>query len=288
MADGKKGWVVIGLVGLIALLMITPACSQPTPEPPVTVLVTVVHTQIAEVTVEVTRIIEQIVTATPTSTPEPTPTPEPAVYVEPVTLLELEGAGETVSDNYELPKCWKGVLYWTVEASSSGSASLIVHIHNVQEATEHSIVNEFTMGVDGISESVLVPLKGGGYFFSTENTDQAWSLRLECHDRIAPVSAGLDLQGIGNLVTDNYELHQCQKSVFVWSVEPSERGTASMIARLCKDSATECVSLVNEFDMDLTEPLAGETLQALSGGNYFFAIENTSGRPWNIKWECRD
>jgi len=153
-----------------------------------------------------------------------------------------------------------------------------------------SLVNEFAMDVsgDGISGAALQPLVGGEYYFTTENTDEAWALRVECQDGVAPVASGLDLQGSGNTVTDNYELPACSKSVFVWSAEPGDSGTASLIVHLCKVGEDRCPSLVNEFGMDLTEPLEGEALEALSGGIYFLAIDNTSGKPWSIRWECRD
>jgi len=221
----------------------------------------------------------------PTSTPIPTKTPAPK-YKAPVVLLELDGTGKVVSNNYRLPRCWKAVLYWSVEANNYGSASLIVHLHNVQDATQQTMVNEFAMDVRNISESVFVPLKGGEYYLSTENTDEAWSLRMECQDGVAPSGIGLDLQGAGNMVTGNYELHQCQKSIFAWSTEPDSYGTASLIMYLC--GADDRVKLVNEFGMDLSEALTGEALQALSGGNYFLVVENTSGRPWGVRWECKD
>ena len=224
-------------------------------------------------------------TPVPTDTPIPTNTPEPE-YKDPVLLLELSGVGEVVSDNYELPRCGKAVLYWSVEANDYGLASLIVHLHNVQDATARPVINEFAMDVSTINESVYVPLEGGEYYLSTENTDEAWSLRMECQDKAAPISVGLDLQGLGNMVTGNYELHQCQKSVFVWATEPDSSGMASLIMYLC--GADDCVNLANEFGMDLSASLTGEAFQALAGGSYFLVIENTSGRPWSARWECRD
>ena len=69
-------------------------------------------------------------TPVPTDTPIPTNTPEPE-YKDPVLLLELSGVGEVVSDNYELPRCGKAVLYWSVEENDYGLASLIVHLHTI-------------------------------------------------------------------------------------------------------------------------------------------------------------
>jgi hypothetical protein len=75
----------------VVFVLVTAACGQSTPEPPVTVVVTVVHTQIAEVpvTVEVTRevevtvIVDRPVTVTPTPTPENTPTPSQTPTITP-------------------------------------------------------------------------------------------------------------------------------------------------------------------------------------------------------------
>lgn len=224
----------------------------------------------------------------PTDTPVPTDTPEPTP-VEPTVLLELEGTGETVTDNFEWPACQKAVFYWTSAVGQYGSASLIVHLHKVGAEREVSLINEFEMDApaEGISGAALQPLDGGEYYFSTENTDNPWTLRVECQDGQAADSAGIDIQGAGNTVTHNYELPACQKSVFLWSVEPNSGGTASLILYLYKVGEERSITLANEFAMDVTEPLAGEALQQLSGGYYYLTIENLSG-PWAIRWECRD
>lgn len=202
-------------------------------------------------------------------------------------LTEVKGTGETVTDDFEWPACQKAVFYWTVSPSSYGSASLIVCLHKIGVEQEMFLVNEFAMNVsaEGLSGSALQPLAGGEYYFSTENTDEPWTIRVECQDGVAPVGTGIDLQAAGNIVTDNYELPACQKSVFAWSTEPNDSGTASLILGLC---GNECITLVNEFDMDLTAPLEGEALQALGGGIYYLVSENTSGQPWSVRWECRD
>jgi hypothetical protein len=206
-------------------------------------------------------------------------------YSEPVVLTEVEGAGGTVTDNFDWPACQKAVFYWSVSPNSYGSASLIVHLHKTSSEQEVTLVNEFAMDVSELSGSALQPLSGGEYYFSTENTDQPWTIRVECQDGVAPVGTGIDLEASGNIVTENYELPACQKSIFAWSVEPGDTGTASLILRLC---GNECTTLVNEFQMDLTAPMEGEALQALDGGIYYLVSENTSGRPWSVHWECRD
>ena len=226
---------------------------------------------------------ESVSTALPTNTPEPT-------YTDPVVLAEVEGVGESVTDNFQWPSCQKAVFYWTAFPNNFGSASLIISLHNEEKLDDVSLVNEFAMDVssEGISGSALQPLQEGEYYFSTENTDAPWSLRVVCQDGVAPVASGLDLQGRGNVVTDNYELSACRKSVFAWSAEPDDRGTASLIVHLCKAGEDRCTTLINEFGMDSAQTLVGEALQIVSGGVYFVVTSNTSGRPWNVRWECRD
>ena len=280
----RKHRIVVGLVILLVVASIL-ACGETAPPAKEA---TVAPTEPPPIEATEPPEAEPTDVPEPTDTPVPTNTPEP-VYTDPVVLAEIEGVGESVTDNFEWPGCQKAVFYWTSFPSSYGTASLIVHLHNVETGRDMSLVNEFAMDVsgDGISGAALQPLVGGKYYFATENTDEAWALRVECQDGVAPVASGLDLQGSGNTVTDNYELPACSKSVFAWSAEPGDSGTASLIVHLCKVGEDRCPSLVNEFGMDLAEPLKGETLEALSGGIYFLAIDNTSG-PWSIHWECRD
>jgi hypothetical protein len=97
--------------------------------------------------------------AEPTDTPIPTDTPEP-IPVEPTVLLELEGTGETVTDNFEWPACQKAVFYWTSAAGQYGSASLIVDLHKVGAEREVNLINEFEMDApgEGISGAALQPI----------------------------------------------------------------------------------------------------------------------------------
>jgi len=236
-------------------------------------------------------------TPRPTSTPEPTrPPPTPSAtaapaYRQPVALAEVKGTGKVVTDNYELPKCTKVVFFWTVFPSSYGSASLIAKLYNVATGEEMSIINEFAMDVpsEGLSGSVIQALAGGKYYFATENTDQAWRLRVECQDGVAPVAVGvLSVKGTGNAVTGNYQLPACNKSVFVWRVGPTKSGSASMIAYLVKAGADQTWNLVNEFAMDKTQPMEGEAVQKLASGLYYLYVSNTGNQPWSIQWQCRD
>jgi hypothetical protein len=203
-------------------------------------------------------------------------------------LLELEGEGETVTDNFDLPACGKAVFYWTAAASDYGTASLILHLRKVGADHDVSLVNEAEFDVpDGIGGAALQPLAGGECYFTSENTDAPWSVRVECQDGQAPAAEGIDVTGEGNAVTANYSLPACDKSVFVWGVEPNDGGTAAIIVHLCKVGEERCVSIANEMEVDLSELLTGETLQGLSGGLYFLTTENLTG-PWSVRWECRD
>ena len=206
-------------------------------------------------------------------------------YSQPVVLTEVEGTGSTVTDNFEWPACQKAVFYYTVYPSSSGFASLIVYVSKVGEEAKWLLVNETAESSDVVSGSAHQPLIGGEYYFSTELTQEPWTIRLECQDGVAPVGPGMDLHGAGNIVTDNYELPACQKSVFVWSAEPDDWGNAALALSLCGD---ECTLLVNEFQTDLAAPMEREALQALRGGVYYLVVANSSGRPWSVRWECRD
>lgn len=228
-------------------------------------------------------------TPRPTNTPIPTNTPE-TVYTGPLVIAEIEGVGSKVTDNLELPKCRKAVFYWTSFPGDSGTATFELNLHNVSAGLDTSLVYEFAADVsgNGISGAVLQGLLGGEYYLTTESTQEPWNLRVECQDGAAPVASGLDLQGTGDTVTENYELPACNKSVFVWSTEPGSYGIAALDADICTVGDDECRSIVGEADTSLTAPLEGEALESLSGGVYFLAISNTSGRPWSIRWECRD
>ena len=219
--------------------------------------------------------------------PPPTDTPAP-VYRDPVILFEVSGVGAQVTENYWVTGCNKAVFYWSAQASDIGTASLIAVLHSVATGEERTIVNDFAMDLTGdLTGAALQPLADGQYFISTENTDQAWRIRLECQDGQAPVAAGIDIQGQGVFVTPNYELPGCTKSVFMWTTQPGDTGSASLIADLVSVSENRSYNLANDFAMDLTAPLEGEALRSTTPGLYYLVIENTQ-QPWHIRWECRD
>lgn len=230
----------------------------------------------------------------PTKTPLPTATPVPTpAYHDPVVLAEIAGTGNQVTDNYALPPCSKAVFYWTVLPSDYGSAALIVRLYNADTGNDTAIINEFDSDVAaavGLTGAVLQALKGGNYYFATENASGDWNLRIECQDGVAPQASGtLLVAGRGISVTANFELPKCQKSIFAWSASPSKYGSAAIIVYLVKVGAeVKAANLVNEFAADRTEPLTGEAVQALSGGLYYLTITNTGGRDWQVTWQCRD
>jgi hypothetical protein len=204
-----------------------------------------------------------------------------------VVLSEIEGTGSAVTDNYQLPACNKAVFKWNVASTSSGTGSLILKIFSPESADGDTIVNEFAMdlGTSGLSGSALYPLQGGEYYFSSENTDQTWTLQIECQDGTAPVAEGIDIEATGNIVTANYTLPACRKSIFEWSAAPSSSGTGALILKLC---GNRCVTIVNEFKMDLSQDMTGQSLEAVDGGIYYLVSENTGERSWTVNWTCGD
>jgi len=205
-------------------------------------------------------------------------------------MLEFNGTGAMITDDYQLPACWKSLLYWHVDANNYGSASLILTGYNKDTGEDKTLVNEFgmDMGSDGLNGIAFCPLLGGTYYFQTENTDESWTAKLECQDNIAPVGEGMDVQGTGGFVSDDYTLHTCNKSIFNWSVQPSNSGSASLILSLCKaNEDNNCETIVNEFQMDMSSPMTGQALQKVVDGDYFLVSENTQ-EAWTVTWECKD
>lgn len=284
-------------LAVIALVATTIACSESAPES----APTAEPTEVTEEEATEAEVTEPDVTEAPSETPEPTeaatdtatptetPQPTEPSYSEPVEVVTVEGVGETVTDNYEFPECFKAVFDWHVDQGSYGSASLILKLHNVATRDEMTLVNEFGEAPEGLDGKALQPLLGGEYFFSSQNTDEAWRVTLLCENNVAPVAGEeLAFEGQGNTVSGNYELPECSKSVFSYSVEPNNTGAASLILYLCSADRRDCTSIANKFEMDLIEPLEGKVVEALRGGIYFLATENASGNDWQITWECQD
>jgi len=220
------------------------------------------------------------------ATQVPTLTPSP-IYSQPVLLLEFSGTGETVTDKYLLPNCWKAVYYWSIYPNNIGTASLILNLHQPTVIDAVTLVNVVVTDspAEGFSGSVLWQLTGGEYYFSTESTDAAWTIRLECQDNVAPVGTGMNIQATGWFVSDNYVLSTCQMGIFSWSVQPNAVGTASLVMYFC--DLKRCTTMVNEVKKELTAPLTGQVTAMLQSGTYFIGAKNTL-QPWSVSWECKD
>jgi hypothetical protein len=159
-------------------------------------------------------------------------------------------------------------------------------LNKIGENRNVSLVSEIEETPQMVGQ-VLQPLTGGEYYFSSENTDESWSIVLECQDNAAPVTEGIDIQGDGPTVSSNYRLPSCQKSVFVWETHPSDSGLASIIAYVYLtegDLLLDRARIAGEVDEGV---ITGETLQSVSTGVYFVTVENTT-EPWRIRWECRE
>jgi len=303
MHSSRKSLIPFLIIAFVILVSLACGSSTPTSAPASVVTPAPVNTQVNSalptvppVTTEVPASATQVpdtptnIPASPTKVPATvtkipaSPTPS---YSEPVVLLEFSGTGDTVTDDFVLPACWKAVLYWHVAPSSYGTASLILTGYNKGSGADKTLVNDMVMdaSADGMSGIAFDPLLGGTYYFQTENTDAAWNVRLECQDGVAPVGEGMNIQATGGFVTGNYSLPACNKSIFNWSVEPSNYGTTSLILALC--NMKECETIVNEMKMDMTSAMTGQALQAVQGGDYFLVSENTQ-QPWSVNWECKD
>ena len=221
-----------------------------------------------------------IVTKTPTLTPIPT-------YSEPVILQEFGGTGSLVTDNYQWPSCKKAVFYWIIFPGNDNDVNFDLVIHNIDRGLDESMINVWEFGIDpaGFSGSTLQTLQGGEYFFSTENTSEPWTVRVECQDGAAPVMEGMDVQATGPFVSDNYTLTACNKSIFSWSVEPDYYGYTVLHMSLC--SLKGCEDLGGGYAADMTGPLTGEALMPVDNGTYYLVAEDPQAN-WSVHWECRD
>ncbi len=269
------GLAVVVCVCSFVTFMILDSASEPTPAP-------VVRTATPQ-----TQALEPVAVPGVTTVPALT---MPAV-TEPTVLAEFAGEGNTVTDNFKTPVCRKAVVHWTA-ASSGGdflpTASLIVHLFEAGGEEEY-LINQLVLDPppEGINGVVAHPLLEGEHYFSTENTDGSWTLRVECWDEVAPVGSEMNLAGRTATVTDNYELPACKKSVFVWSVEPDDSGSAVLSVNLFKTDKERPNRLINEHRSDSATILEGRALNRLSDGLYWLAVEHASG-PWTIRWECQD
>ena len=243
--------------------------------------------------VEVTRVVtekETVVERVVETVVEEEPVVEAVVepLSRPVEFIRLEGKGETVTEKYELPVCKKAVFFWTAKPDELRTASLHVDMHkvDVKEQTNLAATTE-SDAYDVIEGSALQPLEGGEYYFKIGDTDEPWTLRGECQDGQPPAGARIFIAGTGPIVTKNYGLPACAKSVFVWSIDPDDDGVASLVARLYRVGEEQYETLVDESRAAVVETIKGETSQSLSEGVYFIAVESVTGA-WTLRWKCQD
>ena len=93
----------------------------------------------------------------------------------------------------------------------------------------------------------------------------------------------LEISGSGDLVTENYDWGACEKAVFYWTGSPLGRG-GNLFVMLHKVGTEGRKAVVIKT---VYEPFEGQTLQALLGGLYYFAI-TAPEVSWTIRGECQD
>lgn len=93
----------------------------------------------------------------------------------------------------------------------------------------------------------------------------------------------IEISGSGDLVTQNYEWGYCQKAVFYWTGSPLGKA-GNLIVHLHKVGTERYEHLIAET---IYEPFGGQTVQLLSGGLYYFAIDSPEVS-WSIRGECQD
>lgn len=258
------------LCGCGALFVAVGSSSEPTPAP----------------AAPQTQALEPVIVSGATVVPASTAAP---VITEPTVLAEFAGAGDTVTNNFRVSSCQKAAFHWaTVSSGGDWTATLIVDLFNA-DGEKTDLVNQFVLDppAEGINGVVVHPLIEGEYILSTQSADMPWTLRVECWDKVTPAGAGMSLAGELAVVTHNYELPTCKKSVFVWSVEPDDAGRAILNVSLYKTTKERPNSLIMEHQSDSVITLKGESQNRLSDGLYWLAVEHVSG-PWTIRWECRD
>ena len=92
----------------------------------------------------------------------------------PKTFLDLNGDGDTITDNYEWGACEKAVFVW----ESTGSGNIVAYLHKPGAERGALIVN----GVSPDSGETLQPLSGGTYYVEVSARSSAWAITGECRD----------------------------------------------------------------------------------------------------------
>lgn len=241
----------------------------------------------------------------PTESLPPTDHPAPAdtsalnpMPFEPVLVAEFSGVGTSAADDptdsdsttetFSTPACRKAVFTWSVEPNDEGIAMLDIHMHRVEYGTTDSLVDVLEMDTQGVvTGTSFRGLRAGDYYFTVDGHTGPWTIRATCFDGQPAESDSVDLQGTGSMVSGNFALPKCAKSVFRWTVEPDSSGHAVLVGYLYSVDRQHGSGFIKGVDLDATTLFSGEALEPLSGNIYFIVIERNSG-PWTITWECRD
>lgn len=137
--------------------------------------------------------------------------------------------------------------------------------------------------------AALVSLAEGEYYFSAEDTGSDWAVRIECQDGQPSGGVGVDVEIAGDVVTDNFTLYKCNKSVFNWQLGPSNDSTFVTVDLCAVNGPPQCEIIVNALEFELSEGLSGRTVKAVSEGLYFLVIAVSDARPGtHVSWECQD
>lgn len=89
----------------------------------------------------------------------------------------------------------------------------------------------------------------------------------------------LDIEGTGDIVTENYTWNECGKAVFYWTAA----GRDNVIIHLnSAEDPEDWSGLVNEIG-----PGEGQVLEPFSAGTYFLEISGPI-EGWTFRGECQD
>ena len=114
-------------------------------------------------------------------------------------------------------------------------------------------------------------------------------MRIECQDGQPSGGVGVDVEIAGDVVTDNFTLYKCNKSVFNWQLGPSNDSTFVTVDLCAVNGPPQCEIIVNALEFELSEGLSGRTVKAVSEGLYFLVIAVSDARPGtHVSWECQD
>lgn len=97
--------------------------------------------------------------------------------------IDLQGQGQTVTQNVSLPNCAKSVFHWSVVPNSGGTAALILTLHEAQAGLSVNLANELEFNNTAPLEGQAVQsVPAGAYFLVLDNATGPWSVKWECQD----------------------------------------------------------------------------------------------------------